>query len=141
MANRFVISRNGGRRLMVCRGDYRAEYLEDDPRSLARCLGLLGMDRAGPAALAKLREALERFYVLENRSLARFGKPKVFRIWRVDAKTLQIDFNGGYAELGGKVRSDAALRRCLHDTGANRLLLGDLKRELADFLGGEQTTG
>jgi len=63
------------------------------------------------------------------------------RLWRVDAKTLQIDFQGGYAELGGKVKSDAALRRCLHDMGANRLLLGDLKRELADFLGGERTTG
>jgi hypothetical protein len=140
MANRFVISRKGSRRLMICWGDYRAEHLEDDPKSLRRCLGFLGLERAGPAVFAKLEEALERFYVLENRSLAKFGKPRMFRIWRVNAKTLQIDFNGGYAELSDKARSDAALKRCLDDMGANQLLLSDLKRELADFLRGEQTT-
>jgi hypothetical protein len=139
MANQFVISRNGDRRLMVCWGDYRAEHLEDDPKSLKKCLGYLGLGQAGPTAFAQLQEALERFYGLENRSLAKFGKPKMFRIWRVDAKTLQIDFKGGYAELNGKAKSDAALKRCLRDLGANALLVSDLKRELAEFLRDEQT--
>ena len=139
MANKFVVSRNGNRRLLVCFGDYRAEYLEDDPKGLRKCMGHLGLGADATALLAKLQEALDRYYLLESRSLAKFGKPKMFRIWRVNATLIQIDFNGGYAELNGKAKSDTALKRCLEDMGANQLLLGDLKRELGEFLREEGT--
>lgn len=135
MPKTFVISRfSGGRRLAVCWGEFRTEYVEDDPKSLKQCLGHLNLDHRDPALLAKLKDALERFYRLEARSLAKFGKPKLFRIWRVDPKTLQIDFKGGYTELRGAARSDAILKRCLQELLANQLLLPDLKRELAEFL-------
>ena len=141
MPKKFVISRNGERRLMICYGDFRAEFLEDDPKNLKKCLVYLGLKQQTPAMLETLQEALERFYQLETRSLAKFGRPKVFRIWRVDAKVIQIDFKGGYAELTGKAKSDATLKRCLEDLGANLLLLSDLKRELDEFLQGENQAG
>ena len=137
MAKKFVICRNGSRRLMVCFGDYRAEFLEDNSKSLKSCLVHLGLDKDDLRMVARLQEALERFYSLEARSLAKFGEPKVFRIWRVDAKVIQIDFKGGYAELNGRAKSDAVLKRCLEDLGANLLLLPDLRRELTEFLRSE----
>lgn len=142
MAKTFVISRfSVGRRLAVCWGEFRTERLEDDPKSLERCLGHLGLERGDPALVAKLRDAVERFYRLEARSLARFGPPKVFRIWRVDSQTLQVEFQGGYAELVGRAASDAALARCLAEMLANTRLLGDLKRELAEFRRDETGAG
>jgi hypothetical protein len=142
MAKTFIISRYaGGRRLAISWGDFRTEYLEDDPKSLKRCLGYLNLDKGDPALLEKLQVALERFYRLEARSRAKFGEPKLFRIWRVDAKTLQIDYNGGYTELRGRSSSDAVLKRCLVEMFANQTLLPDLKRELAEFLRNEREAG
>jgi hypothetical protein len=142
MAKKFVISRfAGGRRLVVCWGDFRTEYLEDDPKSLKRCLGFLNLNPSDPKLLASLQEALERFYRLEARSLAKFGPPKMFRIWRVDPKTVQIELKGGYTELRGQAKSDATLKRCLEEMFANPTLLPELKRELAEFLRNEKTKG
>lgn len=123
---------------MIFWGENRAEYLEDDPKGLKKCLGYIGITKDIPKFLGKLQESLERYYALEKRSLEKFGKPKTFRIWRVDTKTIQIDFKGGYSELGSKAKSDTALRRCLEEMGASQLLLGELKRELAEFLKSEE---
>lgn len=135
MAKKFVISRfAGGRRLAICWGEHRTEYVEDDPKSLKQCLAYLNLDQRDAAIFKKLKESLEHFYKLEARSLAKFGEPKLFRIWRVDSKILQIEIKGGYTELRGRTFSDATLRRCLDEMFANRTLLPDLKRELANFL-------
>lgn len=142
MVKKFIISRfAGGRRLAICWGEFRTEYLEGDPKRLKQCLGYLNLDQADPALLVKLQEALERFYRLEARSLAKFGKPKLFRIWRVDSKILQIEFKGGYTELRVPAKSDAVLKRCLEEVFANQSLLPDFKRELAQFLKEERNAG
>lgn len=142
MAKQFVVSRiPGSRRLVICWGEFRTEYLEDDPKGLKRCLGYLDLDQGDAALLAKLEAAVERFHRLEARSLAKFGEPRLFRIWRVDPRVLQIEFKGGYAELRGQARGDAALRRCLEEMFANQMLLPDLKRELAEFLRDERNAG
>lgn len=134
MAKKFVVSRfAGGRRLAICWGDFRTEYLEDDPKSLKKCLGYLNLDERDRKLFEDLKAALEKFYRLEARSLEKFGKPKMFRIWRVDSTYIQIELKGGYAELRGRAASDAILKRCLEEMFVNQTMLRDLKRELAEF--------
>jgi hypothetical protein len=91
------------------------------------------LNRNDAKLLQELRETMDLFLLREQRSLEKFGKPRMFRIWRVDPKMLQVDFDGGYAELKKATASDAVLKQCLAELGANQLLLPDLKKDLRDF--------
>lgn len=134
MASTFVVSRVGGQRFMVrYKRHFVAECLGTDPMQLALTLSNLNLNPKSATLQKELRAAIERFLFLESRSHEKFGKPKIFRIWRVDSKTLQIDFGGSSLELKSDAAGDAVLKRCLDDLGANDLLLSDLKRELAEF--------
>jgi hypothetical protein len=134
MANRFVVTRVGNERFRICYGLYRAECLGHDDGQLRSALGFLGLDRTDARLARELREAMDRFLFLEGRSREKFGKPTVFRIWRVDRRRLQVDFDGGYAELWAAATGERTLKRCLADLGANDLLYPDLERELKEFL-------
>ncbi len=134
MAKQFVVTRVGKERLRICYGDFRAECLGSDDDQLRRALAVLGPNRASAGLVRELRKAMDRFLLLEQRSVERFGKPRLFRIWRVDGTTLQVDFDGGYAELKSKAASEPALRRCLAELGANDLLYPEFKKELKEFL-------
>ncbi len=86
MPKRYFINRTGARRLSIGLGVYRTELLEGPRDGLKECLGQLGIKKDIATELKTLRAALDRFYLLEARSLAKFGRPKLFRIWRVDAQ-------------------------------------------------------
>jgi hypothetical protein len=134
MAARFVVSRVGLQRFMIRYKDhYVAECLGDDPKQIKLTLSLLGLDGRDARLQGELRAALELFLFREKRAEEKFGKAKLFRIWRIDAKTLQVDFKGGHTELKNRATSLQALKRCLHELGANDFVLPDLKRELAAF--------
>lgn len=138
MANVFTVSRMGGKRLRIAYGDFRTEYLEDTPKQIPLVLSLLELKKTDPKLQAQLQQALNAFSVREQRATAKFGPDKTFRIWRLDDKTLQIDFKGGHAELNSTASSDPLLKRCLNELGANEFLLPDLKRELKEFLKSER---
>lgn len=76
---------------------------------------------------------MELFLLREKRAEEKFGKPRDFRIWRINAKTLQVDFGGGHTELKSDATGDHALKRCIDELGANDLMLSDLKKDLAAF--------
>jgi hypothetical protein len=134
MSKRFVVTRISKGRLRICYGDYRTESLGTDDSQLRLAISLLEL--SGPKAkhFKELRAAVDRFLELEQRSLEKFGKPRTFRIWRVDAKTLQVDFGGGFAELKSTAPSEQAMKRCLDDLGANQFLFDEFKKELKEFL-------
>ena len=50
----------------------------------------------------------------DQREVSRFALffPKLFGIWRVEPKVLQIEYKGGFTELRGPARSDTTLKRC-----------------------------
>lgn len=134
MAAPFVVSRVGLQRFMIRYKDhYVAECLGDDPKQIKLTLSLLGLDGRDARLQGELRAALELFRFREKRAEEKFGKATLFRIWRIDAKTLQVDFGGGHTELKSRATSLQALKRCLHELGANDFVLPDLKRELAAF--------
>jgi hypothetical protein len=130
----FVVTRVGARRLRIVYGELRAECLDDSPAQLRAALAALGLARAGSTVAGQLRAAVDRFLELDRRCAERFGPPRRFRIWRVDADTLQIDFDGGHAEVKPAALDDRALRQCLLELFAAELLLPDLKKEVAAFL-------
>jgi hypothetical protein len=130
----FTVSRVGLQRFMVCHKHYRAECTGTEPKQFAMTLSNLGLDGRSPKLHGELREAFDRFLALEKRAEEKLGKATTFRIWRVDAKTLQVNFGGGHSELKNPATSGPALKRCLDELGANDFLLPDLKREMAAFL-------
>lgn len=134
MGKGFVVTRVGGNRFRICYGDYRAECLGQDDAQFRAVLGSLQLNPKDAGFLRDLRETMDLFLVRETRSIEKFGKPRMFRIWRLGRKTLQVDFDGGYAELSDTASTDKALKQCLKELGASDLLLPDLKRELQEFL-------
>jgi hypothetical protein len=133
----FLISRVGLQRFMVSYTHYRAECVGTEPKQFTTTLTQLGLDGRSPKFHAELRAAFDRFFALEKRAEEKFGKATTFRIWRVDAKTLQVDFGGGHAELKSAA-GGPAVKKCLDELGASEFLLPDLKRELAVFLKDER---
>jgi hypothetical protein len=134
MASPFVVSRVGLQRFIIrYKHHYAAECLGDDPQQIKLTLTLLGLDARDARLQGELRAALELFLFREKRAEKKFGKAKEFRIWKIDAKMLQVDFGGGHTELKSGATSMQALKRCLDELGANDLMLPDLKRELAAF--------
>jgi hypothetical protein len=137
MPTSFIISRVGLQRFMVYHKHYRAECVGTEPKQFATALSSLGLDGRSPKLHDELRAAFDRFLALEKRAEEKFGKATTFGIWRLDAKTLQVDFGGGHTELKSAAGGQA-LKRCLVELGANDYLLPDLKRELAAFLKDER---
>ncbi len=138
MAATFSICRVAPQRLFILFGDFRTELIESKPEQIPLVLSLLNLKSTDAKLQKQLQQALDAFYVREQRAVAKFGPDKTFRIWRLDSKTLQIDFKGGHAELSSSASSDPILKRCLNELGANEFLLSDLKRELKEFLKNER---
>lgn len=140
MSTRFRVRRLAYDRFHVYYQEYFSEIDGHDLKRLKSALKLLGLDRSDKRLQEELRHTFEVFLMREARSVEKFGKPRHFRVWRVDARTLQVDFQGCYAELDiGEVGDSQALKRCLRDAHANDLLLSDLKRDVKDFLKAERS--
>ncbi|HQR07852.1 MAG TPA: hypothetical protein PLN21_13575 [Gemmatales bacterium] len=132
MNDEFVITRVR-RQFRVVYGYYRTACKSFEPAELQKTLKALDLNPRDPKRLDQLRHAAERYLLLEQRAIEKFGPWTSFRIWRVDHSTLQVDFDGTYTELNTKAKSDRELKACLHRLGANELLLDDLQRGLKAF--------
>lgn len=132
MPDEFVITRVR-RQFRVVYGYYRTACKGFEPAELQKTLKALDLNPRDSKRLDQLRQAAERYLLLEQRAIEKFGPWTPFRIWRVDAGTLQVDFDGSYTELNNKAKSDRELKACLHRLGANELLLEDLQRGLKAF--------
>ena len=132
MRSEFVITRVN-RRFRVVYHHYRTACKSFEPDELRKVLKALALSPSDSKLFEQLQQACERFLVLEQRAIEKFGPWTTFRIWRVDSKTLQVDFDGCYTELKNQASSDRELKACLQRLGANEFLLDDLKRELKAF--------
>jgi len=129
MGHPFVITRVR-RQFRIVHGYYRTACKSFEPDELRKVLKALDLNKNDES---RLQQATERFSLLEKRSIEKFGPWTTFRIWRVDDRTLQVEFDSTYTELASKLNGDSALKQCLARLGANELLLDDLRRDLKQF--------
>lgn len=118
------------RQYRIVHGYYRTSCKSFEPDELRKVLKALDLKTNDES---RLQQATERFLLLEKRSIEKFGPWTTFRIWRVDDRTLQVEFDATYTELTSKLNGDSALKQCLARLGANELLLDDLRRDLKQF--------